>query len=263
MKNESPLLTINSIGITLGKKEVLKDISFSLKRGEIICLLGNNGTGKSTILRCSAGLLIPDKGKIYLQNKDISSLSDAHRARTLAWCPQNSPTAFGFTAIEYVALANEWKRFVQGMSQPSEIETRLYMECLREFDAQHLAHVDISVLSGGEWKRVQLARVWAQKTKLLILDEPSTGLDLKHISLLRNKCQEYVANTHGSILFSTHDISLALNLASRIILIDNGIVVFDLPTLSVINNEVLEQTFAVRFNWHQESDGTIYVSPKL
>lgn len=250
------ILKLDNLSFSRGETN-FQNLSLDFDEGEIICILGNNGAGKSTLLKLITGILEPSNGKILFKNNNINSMSCEERSKHIAYLPQNAIQAEGTSVLRFVALATEIKRFLEGKDLPSKEEEDFFLECLKKFDASHLADRDISSLSGGEWGRVQLSRVWAQKTPLVVLDEPDTGLDIKHVKELSETCTSY-AKDSGTIIFCSHDINLSFAISTRIVLIDKGHIVLDASTSEFIESKILEKHFDVDFSWIKDKDSTKY-----
>ncbi len=221
-------MSLRAQNISLRGKDgaaLLTDVNLSLEPGETLAILGQNGAGKSTFLRTLAGELSPSKGEIVLEDRELSSWPDEHRARLLAVLPQKSHLNFAFKAQEIVAFGRYPHQ--TGYEQDQQLIT----QALKFVDAWHLRERDYSQLSGGEQQRVQLARVLVQiwqpvslGHRYLLLDEPTTGLDLHHQESLFKQVRQFARQGIG-VLFITHDLNLAARYADRIVMIECGMIV--------------------------------------
>lgn len=246
MHDNGTILAMERVGFSRGQANLV-DFSLTVGPGDIVCLLGNNGAGKSTILKLCAGLLAPRTGRIFCRGRDLSCIAYGDRRRILSYLPQGSHRIEGTGALRFVALADEFERFVCGNDLPSAAEDAWYRECLDAFDALHLAERDVAALSGGEWGRVQLARVWAQRARLVLLDEPDTGLDIRHVGVLARRCLEIRGRAESGIIMSTHDVNLALSVATHVVLLDSGRVVCAGAPATVVRSGQLQELFGVEF----------------
>lgn len=228
----------------------LKSLDLELDSGEVVAVLGNNGAGKSTLLKLCAGLLTPVQGEVSIDGTPIASRSLAQRASRLAYLPQESPRPSHFACLDFVALAKERARIdahLRSVHHDEKYRALVY-DALGQFAVGHLAERDVDSLSGGEWKRVQLARVWAQEAPLLLLDEPDNGLDLHHAQLLAQKCLSY--KKQGTILLATHDLHFAINVADKIIIVESGKLPWKGPATSLYEaREILSRVFRVELSW--------------
>ncbi len=240
------LLEFNQITRKFGVNAILKGVNFDLFSKEIVALVGNNGSGKSTLLRIAAGLQPPSSGTVQLCEKDIQHMDFSVRSEKITWVSAHTSESPGFSSMQFVALAQERKRFAQGRFAPSEAELQHYMNCLQLFDAEHLAKRDLDKLSTGEWKRVQMARAWVNATPVLLLDEPSNGLDVRHTALLAERIRQYAQHNSAAVLFSSHDFEFVSAIASRIVILHEGLVIFNGAPSDVDRSE-LEHVFGVPF----------------
>lgn len=241
-----PVLKISQVKQSFANNSVLSGVDFSVLQGETVALIGNNGSGKSTLLRIAAGLQKPSHGHCTIHGTNVLQISGSERAQKISWVSAHQTEASGFFAIQFVALAEELKRFSQGRYSPSEAEYARYLSGLRLFDSEHLANHSLNKLSTGEWKRVQLARAWINKAPVLLLDEPSNGLDVQHTSMLAKRIREYAINNRAAVLFSSHDFEFVSAIADRIIILHNGVAAFN-GTPGSIQQFELEKIFGVPF----------------
>lgn len=242
-----PLLTIRELDFSLGPICIEK-LNLRFFRGEIVCLVGNNGAGKSTFLRLCAGLIEPASGAILSpKGHELQGMNFSARSRELAYLPQSAFRAEGTSALRFVALADELDRFLHARDGLQMNEIRHYLSCLSLFDAEHLAQRDVSTLSGGEWTRVQLARVWAQDVPLMLLDEPDTGLDLGHKKLLVKRCRDQVGGGERGIVMTSHDINLVCAVATRVLVMHQGRVIFLGAPQEALDSKVFERELGVEF----------------
>lgn len=200
-------------------KEVLKDISFSLREGEVLCLLGSNGTGKTTLLKCLLGLLRPKSGKAELMGKDLFSSSAQKRAQMIAYVPQSSALNFPYTVREAVMMGR--LPHLGFGSSPSAKDHREVEATLADMGLTDLAESYFQQLSGGEKQLVIIARALAQRAHLLILDEPTSNLDFfnqaRTLKLINKLTQQ--GNT---VLMTTHSPDQAFLISDQVVMIKNG-----------------------------------------
>ncbi len=202
-----------------GRQPVLAGIHFALQPGEWLTVVGPNGAGKTTLLRCLLGLVRPSGGTVLVDNRPLASLPRREIARQLALLPQNSEIPFGFTVREVVSTGRtpHLGRFRPMTTQDHAIVD----EALAATETTELADRMITQLSGGESQRVFLARAFAQDTPVLLLDEPTTNLDLFHertlLDQVRQRQQQGVA-----VLAVLHDLNLAARYSDRILVLREG-----------------------------------------
>ncbi len=192
----------------------LRNLSFSVNRGEFLSFLGPNGSGKTTLLRLLDRILLPDEGRITVDGKPLEEYSRTELARRIGFVPQDTTMVFPFTVMEIVLMGRA--PHARGMMFESEHDREIALEMLRLTDALHLADQSVTTLSGGERQRVLIARALAQEADILLLDEPNAHLDIAHqmdvFSIIRKLNRE-----RGITVVSvSHDLNLAAAFSDRI-----------------------------------------------
>jgi iron complex transport system ATP-binding protein len=184
----------------------VRDVSLISKHGSMTAVIGANGSGKSTLIRMLAGLLRPRAGSIELDGVPLNNWEPRSRARQIAYVPQSTATAFPFQVLEIVLSGRtpHTPRFRFESAQDAEKA----IEALAHTGAAHLAKRPFTSLSGGERQMVILARALAQEPRLLLLDEPSSSLDLKHRADLIRTLTRLRETKHLSVIMITHDLQL-------------------------------------------------------
>lgn len=242
MEHQPVILSANiSIGYGGKKPVTIADpISLSLKKGTLTALIGANGIGKSTLLRTLSGLQKPLKGEIVIGNKNLSNYALAALAQQLSLVLTESPAAGNLTVFELVALGRQPYTNWLGTLAPDDIAK--VNEALELTQTQQLADKKYYEISDGQLQNVMIARALAQDTPIIILDEPTTHLDLPHkVSLLR--LLKKLATEQGKcILFSTHDLGLAISMADELLVMKKGSVIQGSPD-SLIDSNVLSTLF--------------------
>jgi iron complex transport system ATP-binding protein len=214
------MLSIENICVAYGKRPVLQDINFGVQRGEVLALIGPNGAGKTTLLRTINGTLHPTSGRVLVNGQDITHLAEAQRARLMAVVPQARQMPEAFTVWETVLLGRTPYLGWLGRATPSDRE--MVETALVRTETLELSERRIGQLSGGEQQRVLLARALAQDTPLLLLDEPTTHLDLHHQADLLNLALD-LAHTHQlAVVMALHDLNHASLYADRVALLEQG-----------------------------------------
>jgi iron complex transport system ATP-binding protein len=218
----------------------LEDISLEVTAGQIVGVIGPNGSGKSTLLRIAAGTMPCHSGQIRLMGEDIETLSRRKIARQLGYLPQNVTTTFDHRVEEIVAMGRYPHLSGAGFLQSHDL--KLIDRCLEQTETITYRHRPLSQLSGGERQRVLLASVLAQQPQVLLLDEPTTGLDLHHqvtfFCLLSELVQKGMA-----VVVVTHELNLAAQYCDRLLLLDAGRTVKEGSITEVINTQVLAEVY--------------------
>ncbi len=195
-------IEIRNLTCGYGKKEVIRNISFAVGTGEILCLLGPNGVGKTTFFKTLLGLLPPLGGEISLNGQAISRLSRKEYARKVAYVPQSQSVPFPYTVEEVVIMGRN--AHLSSFSSPGRRDKEIAAEALEELGITRLAKRTFTQLSGGERQMVLIARALTQQTEILFMDEPTSSLDfgnqvriLNRINRLRDKGISVVLTTHA------------------------------------------------------------------
>ncbi|MGX1811653.1 heme ABC transporter ATP-binding protein [Nocardia sp. NPDC055321] len=234
-------ITLSARGVDLergGGRKVLSGVDFDVIAGQIVALVGPNGAGKSTLLAALAGELEPSGGTVTLDGKPLSHWAPIDMARRRAVLPQNHTVGFPFTAREVVAMGRApWAH----TPRRHEDEPRI-AAALAATDVQHLAERTFPALSGGERARVALARVLAQDTATLLLDEPTAALDLGHQEQVLRLARER-ATAGAAVVVVLHDLGVAAAYADRVAVLQDGRVAADGPPRAVLTAELLTRVY--------------------
>lgn len=217
------------ISFSYGKKEVLKDVFFSTKRGKLLAIVGPNGAGKSTLLKCLVGILKP-RGYAKLDGIDLLSLKPKERAYYISYVPQTSYPEFAFTVEEFVELGT----YATGGS----VE-----DALKRVGMGDRSHELVTKLSGGEYQLILIARALAQGSEVMLLDEPTSHLDINHALQVMNLLKEL--KEEKIVIAVMHDLNLALNYADILLILNNGKVHW-MGTPSELIPETLEEVYHVK-----------------
>jgi iron complex transport system ATP-binding protein len=218
----------------------LEGVTLTVMPGEILAVVGANGAGKSTLLRVMAGTLAPERGEARVSGDLLASLPRQEVARRIAVVAQSEEVRFSFSVREVVAMGRAPH---QGVRMAASAEDRAIVEgALERCDLQALAERPVDALSGGERKRVAIARALAQRTPIVLLDEPTASLDVRHqVALLELLVEE--AGQGKACVLVTHDLQLAAAHATRAALMHRGTLMASGPTSDVLSATTLTEAF--------------------
>jgi iron complex transport system ATP-binding protein len=236
-------LAVQGLTCAYDQHVILQRLDLSLRTGEILALIGPNGAGKTTLLKALARLLRPKSGTVLLLGQDAWRLSPATAARDLAIAHQQTDTHWPVTVEQAVALGRAPHR---GWLLPYTRQDRQIIEqTLRQAGLQNLRHRLMTELSGGEQRRVILARALAQQPQVLLLDEPTAHLDLKYQTEVLNLVQRLASESAITVVIALHDLNQAALCADRIALLADGAVVADGHLDDVLTPERLSRAYGV------------------
>lgn len=243
------------VSFAYGKNEILSDVSIEVCFGEVVGLLGPNGTGKSTLVGVMAGDLFPANGKVTYQGAALTSLSRRDLARTRAVMPQASEFPFSYLVHDIVAMGRHcWE-------PDPESDEAIIAASMQMTDVSQFHDREVTRLSGGEKARVTFARVLSQQAGVVFLDEPTAALDIAHQERTMEVCRDLAQQGHA-VVAVMHDLQLAGTYCDRIALMEKGsIAAYDVP------NKVLTADLLTRvYNWPIDvatvADGRLVVLPK-
>ena len=230
-------LIVNKISKTYGSKQVVRDINLTIKRGEIVGLLGPNGAGKTTTFYIIVGLVKSDSGSILLDKGDISNLPIYSRGQMgISYLPQEASIFRGMNVEDNLLSIIE-------ITEPEKNKQEIILQSLlNEFDINHVRKSKSIVLSGGERRRLEIARTLASNPKYLLLDEPLTGIDpvsIEEIKIIIKKLKE----KNIGILITDHNVRETLKIVDRVYIVNEGAIYFEGTPNDAINNEKIKKFY--------------------
>ena len=237
-------LRAEDLAFSYGGRDVLGGVSLALGRGELVGVLGPNGSGKTTLVRCLMGFLAPRRGRVTLGARDVADWPRRELARRLAVVPQEMPTDFPLLVRELVLLGRVPHLPARGLGFESAHDRAVAEAALADAALTELADRPLHQLSGGELRRAFIARALAQEPPILILDEPTSSLDLRHqlgiLELLRRRARSGVG-----VLVVLHDLNLAASYCDRVVVLAEGRVAAAGPPGAALDPAILSDVYGV------------------
>jgi iron complex transport system ATP-binding protein len=249
-----------SVGAGYGPGDALSGVSLTVRTGELCAVLGPNGAGKSTLVKLLAGALRPRRGRAAILGKDIESLDRRALARLVAVVPQQVDVAFGFSVREVIMMGRAPHQGAWMLA--SRADRRAVDRAIDACDLGDLAARPVVELSGGEQKRVAIARALAQEAHVLLLDEASAHLDVRHAIAIHEVVRRELAQRELACIAVLHDLNVAAQYADRVALLKAGQIVAEGTVAEVMTYRRLKEVFeAELYVGVNEIDKTRYFLP--
>ncbi len=230
-------LIVNKISKTFDKKTIVRDISLNIQKGEMVGLLGPNGAGKTTIFYMIVGLIKPDSGSIFLDKIDVSNLPIYIRGKKgISYLPQE-PSIFRGMNVEDNLMS-----IIEIIEKEKHKHQIILENLLNEFDIAHVRKSKSIVLSGGERRRLEIARTLASNPSYLLLDEPLTGIDpvaIEEIKIIINQLKR----KNIGILITDHNVRETLSIVDKVYIVNEGAIFFEGNPKDAINNEKIKKFY--------------------
>lgn len=255
----STILEARGLKASYGRTIALDGLDVEIPGGCIAALLGENGSGKSTFLKILARIVEPSDGEILLDGRPLFSLPRRETARRIAYVAQSADLVFPIRSLDLVLQGRA--PHGRGFASDAPQDRRLALEAMRACDVEPLASRDASALSGGEKRRVFLARALAQEAEIWLLDEPTSGLDPRHRLEFLDTLRHVHKQRGTTVLFVTHEVDLAAELADRVILLRAGRTLAQGPPGQALTEETLRLAFSIESRVELDSSGRLRFVP--
>ncbi len=236
-KNDTDVLEIFNIGKKYKKRTVLKNVSLHVRKGEAVGLLGPNGAGKTTCFYCITGLITPDYGDIYINGQDITEMPMYRRARMgIGYLPQEA------SIFRSLSVEDNIKAILQVVTDDINQRETMLEELLNEFSIAHLRKSPALSLSGGERRRLEIARALACKPNFILLDEPLAGIDPIAVGEIRQLVGQ-LKNRGLGVLITDHNVRETLDIIDRAYILHNGTVLMEGEPQEIVANEEVRKVY--------------------
>ncbi len=245
-----PALEVERVSFAYGRMPVLANVSFSVHPGEFVGIIGPNGSGKSTLLRLLSGTLRPQGGVVRLDGRPLHLLSRREVARQIAVVPQETTFTFAFTGLEVVLMGRSPHLGRFTLEGPDDVE--IARQSMEATDSWHLRSRQMDEVSGGEKQRIVVARALAQQPAILLLDEPTTALDIRHQADIYRLLRKFHDEGGLTIMLVSHDLNLSARACERLILLDEGNIRSDGPPEMVIEAGTLSEVYDTELRVHTD-----------
>jgi iron complex transport system ATP-binding protein len=236
-----PLLEAHRISFGYGALGVLQEVSVTVAPGELLGVIGPNGSGKTSLLRVLSGVVVSGAGTVRLDGRPLGDYRRRELARAIAVVPQDPLMEFGFTAFEVVLMGRA--PHLRALAFPRAEDVELARAAMTQLDVAGVAERPLDRLSGGERQRVLLARALVQEPRVLLLDEPTTHLDLRHQTSMYGVVRDLARSRGTAVVSVLHDLNLAALYCTRLVLLAGGRVVGEGPPAAVLTADVLAAAY--------------------
>ncbi|MDX8548817.1 ABC transporter ATP-binding protein [Methanospirillum sp. J.3.6.1-F.2.7.3] len=230
------------------EREIFRDVTFSLERGKILCILGPNGIGKSTLLKCCGNILPVRTGEVRMDGKEIEHWSRRELAQKVGYVPQAHTIVFPFSVLQLVLLGRT--PHIAEYSRPGQKDIKIAEEALKSVGIEHLRDAPVNRISGGECQLAMIARALAQEPSILILDEPTNHLDFGNQIRILHILNKLAKERSISIIMSTHYPDHTFLLSCQVGIMTNGIVSLVGHAEDVVTEDSLEKTYQISIGIH-------------
>ncbi|TBW29001.1 ABC transporter ATP-binding protein [Gramella sp. KN1008] len=246
MSTESSNIVLKTDNLSIGYRKkndthiIVSGIDIEIKEGELVAVIGVNGAGKSTLLRTLSGIQQILRGKVFISESDLSKTDASELSKNISLVLTEQLISKNLSVLELVALGRQ--PYTNWIGRLNKKDLKKVMHAIRLVNIEDIKNKKCHELSDGQFQKVLIARALAQDTSLIILDEPTTHLDLYHKAYVLKLLQQLSRETNKAILFASHEINLALQLCDKLLILKDKKALFGKP-LDLINSEAFNDLF--------------------
>jgi len=254
------IVSVEDLSFSYGGAFKLNSISLNVSAGTVLTLLGPNGCGKTTLLKCINALLKPESGRVVISGRNAHELRRWELARLVGYVPQAHVPPFPYSTLDLVLMGRT--AHLDFFQQPSNLDYKIAEKALSMVGLDHLKHRPYDQLSGGERQLALIARAIAQEPKLLLLDEPTAHLDFKNQFLVLSMVKRIARENGIGVIMSLHDPNHAILFSDTVALMKNGSIFAVGPSHSVITKEKIETVYEISVRVINQTNGFL-VAPSM
>ena len=255
----SSILQVQDINFSYDQETILRSISINIKSQEFVGVIGPNGSGKSTLLKLLGSVLKPDSGQIFFKERNYINYQRKQLAQSITWVPQEHPMVFPFKVSEIVLMGRH--PYLSAFTFEGENDIEIARSAMKQTQTLQFAERGFNEISGGEKQRVVIAGAIAQEPELMILDEPTSTLDIKYQIQILSILKRLNENKKTTVILAMHDLHLASKFCTRLILLEEGKIFKDGTIKEVLQKEHIERVYGVKVHLIHDQDGNIMISP--
>lgn len=235
------MLSVQSVSKYYGDKKVLDEISFTVEKGSSLGIIGPNGVGKSTLLKMISGLIEPSSGEIQYNGKNIFQLPHKKLAQKMAVLSQNGLPSYPISVIDTVLMGRY--PHLRWYEREGKKDLEIVEKVMEQTEISHLKDKFLDTLSGGERQRVAIAKAMVQQPEILLLDEPTTYLDIQHQLTVLNLVRKWQKESHLTVIMVMHDLNLASQFCDKLVLLHDGKIEKSGTSEQVIAKDILSKVY--------------------
>lgn len=250
---------VENLHFSYGKEKILNNTTLQVHKGELVSIVGPNGTGKSTFVKCINGLLKTKTGNIEIDRIDIKRMDRKQIAKRVSYVPQSSRIIFNLSVFDMVLFG----RRPHNTFQTSREDKIKVLKALRILKIEHLAMKNYNHLSGGQQQKVIIARALAQESGIILLDEPISNLDIRHQLEVMDTIRTIVDEAAVSVVMVVHDLNIASQYSDRVVMMNNGEIFADGLTEEVLTKKNIAAIYGVDVNLVHHDEKTYIIPLKV